>query len=77
MSYENVADFQEFMDAGREGSYSSNKENNGRIVAFWLSVPTNAIVHSSSSERGSSGSGVTTCGLWFSYRSLSSYCQDC
>jgi len=57
MSYENVADFQEFMDAGREGSYSSNKENNCRIVAFWLSVPTNAIVHSPSSERRSQGQG--------------------
>ena len=45
MSFDNVADFQEFMDAGREGPYSSDKENNkGRIVAFWLSVPTNVII---------------------------------
>ena len=45
MSYDNVADFQEFMGAGREGAYSSDKENNkGRIVAFWLSVPTNTII---------------------------------
>ena len=72
MSYENVADFQEFMDAGREGSYSSNKENNGRIVMFWLSVPTNAIVHIPSSERRSPGSGVMTCGLGFSCCSLPS-----
>jgi len=77
MSYENVADFQNFMDAGREGSYSSNKENNGRIVAFWLSVPTNAIVHSPSSERRSPGSRVTTCGFGFLQCSLSPYCQDC
>jgi len=77
MSYENVADFQEFMDAGREGSYSSNKENNGRIVTFWLSVPTNAIVHSSSSERRSPGSGVTTCGLRFPHCLLPPHCQDC
>ena len=73
MSYENVADFQDFMNAGREGSYSSNKENNGRIVAFWLSVPTDAIIHSPSSERRSPGSGVTTCGLWFPYCSLPPY----
>jgi len=72
MSYEQVADFQDFMGAGREGSYSSNKENNGRIVAFWLSVPTNAIVHSSSSEGRSPGSGVTTCGFGFLCCSLPS-----
>jgi len=77
MSYENVADFQDFMGAGREGSYSSNKENNGRIVVFWLSVPTNAIVHSPSSERRSPGSGVTTCGLGFLHCSLPPYRQDC
>jgi len=74
MSYENVADFQDFMGAGREGSYSSNKENNGQIVAFWLSVPTNAIVHSPSSKRRSPGSGVTTCGFGFSCCSLPPYC---
>jgi len=72
MSYEQVADFQDFMGAGCEGSYSSNKENNGRIVAFWLSVPTNAIVHSPLSERRSPGSGVMTCGLWFLCCSLPS-----
>jgi len=77
MSYENVADFQDFMNVGREGSYSSNKENNGQIVTFWLSVPTNVIVHSSSSEGRSAGSGVSTCGLGFSRCSLSPYCQDC
>jgi len=45
MSFDNVTNFQEFMGAGREGAYSSDKENNkGRIVAFWLSVPTNAII---------------------------------
>jgi len=32
MSYEHVADFQDFITgAGREGSYSSNKKNSGRI----------------------------------------------
>jgi len=72
MSYENVADFQDFMGVGREGSYSFNKENNGWIVAFWLNVATNAIVHSPSSERRSPGSGVTTCGLRFSCRPLPS-----
>ena len=77
MSYENVANFQNFMDVGRGGSYSSNKENNGRIVVFWLNVPTNTIVHSPSSEGGSTGSGVTTCGLGFSRCSLPPYCQDC
>jgi len=77
MSYENVADFQDFMGAGREGSYSSNKENNGWIVAFWLNVPTNAIVHSPLSERRSPGSGVTTCGLGFSRCSLPPHRQDC
>jgi len=77
MSYKNIADFQDFMDAGREGSYSSNKENNSQIVAFWLNVPTNAIVHSPSSEGRSPGSGVTTCGLGFSCCSLPLYRQDC
>jgi len=38
MSFEHVADFQEFMVQGCEGSYSSNKENQGQIVAFWLDV---------------------------------------
>jgi len=77
MSYENVADFQDFMGVGREGSYSSNKENNGRIVAFWLIVPTNAIVHSPSPEGRSPGSGVMTCGLGFPCCSLSPHRQDC
>jgi len=41
MSFDNVTDFQDFMGAGREGVYSSDKENNkGRIVAFWLNVPS-------------------------------------
>jgi len=66
MSYKQVANFQDFMGVGREGSYSSNKENNSWIVTFWLSVPTNAIVHSPLSERRSPGSGVMTCCFRFS-----------
>jgi hypothetical protein len=59
MSFDNVADFQDFMGAGREGAYSSDKENNkGRIVAFWLNVPANAIVLSAPSERRGPRSGV-------------------
>ena len=61
MSNESVTDFQNFFAGGHEGSYSSNKENQGQIVAFWLSVPTNAIIHSPSSERRGPGSRVTTC----------------
>ena len=60
MFYKNVADFQDFMGAGHEGSYSSNKENKGQIAVFWLSVPTNTIAHSPSSKRRGPGSGVTT-----------------
>jgi len=44
MSFKHVADFQEFMLQGREGSYSLNKENQGLIVVFWLKVPADTIV---------------------------------
>ena len=50
MSYENVTDFQDFMGAGREGLYSSNKENKGWIVVSWLSVPTDMTIGSPPSK---------------------------
>jgi len=67
MSFENVVDFQTFFDGGCEGSYSSNKENKGQIVAFWLSVPTNAIIQSYLSKGRSPGSRVTTCAFGLSF----------